>query len=156
MLTLTQLAGCGAGGTNTVTPQPIDFSDVVDAGVTASAGTNVVTIQGVDLAITLRLTLTSQMSSLQVLHVYRNGTEIASGTSGTTMDVVVSNGQSLQYFFTNAEDNSLWSGTGTVTNLSYGGATLDTFSYSLQDTGTGGGGGGWSGGGGGGGEWNPP
>lgn len=156
MLKLTQLVGFGAGGAPDVTPEPINFSDVADAGVTASAGTNVVTILGIDTAITLRLTLTSAMTALQSLHVYREGVEVTSGTSGVSIDVTVSNGHSLQYFFTNAEDNTTWSGTATLINLSDGGATLETFGYSLQDTGTGGGG--WWGGGGGegGAGWNPP
>jgi hypothetical protein len=79
---------------------------------------------------------------------------VAEGTSGTTIDVTVANNQTLQFIFTNANDNTIWSGTATLTNLSDAGATLDTFTYSLQDTGTGGG----SGGGGAGGGWggDPP
>lgn len=136
MLKLTQLAGFGSGGGGTdATPNAIDFNNISDSGFTASAGTNVVTITGIDTTITLRLTLTSGMSGLRVVTVYRNGAFVSQGTSGTTIDVAMTNGQTLQYFFTNSQDASTWSGTATVTNLSDGGATLDTFTYTLQDTG---------------------
>jgi hypothetical protein len=56
--------------------------------------------------------------------------------AGTTLDVAVANGQTLQFTFTNTTDGTTWSGTATVTNLTANGATLDTFAYSLQDTGS--------------------
>ena len=62
--------------------------------------------------------------------------ELGSGSSGTTVDVAMTNGQTLQYAFTNAQDITTWSGTATVTNVSDGGATLDTFAYTLTDTGS--------------------
>jgi hypothetical protein len=137
MLKLTQLAGFGSGGGGTdATPDAIDFNNIADAGLTASAGTNVATITGIDTTITLRLTLTSAMSGLRVVSVYRDGGFVSQGSSGSTIDVTMTNGQTLQYFFTNAQDLTTWSGTATVSNLSDGGATLDTFTYSLQDTGS--------------------
>ena len=149
MLKLTHLAGFAVGGGPDATPDPIDFVDIADAGVTASAGTNVVSITGIDTTITLRLTLTSAMAAQQIVHVFRDGIEVATGVAGTTIDIDVANNQTLQYFFTNAADNTTWSGTATLTNLSDAGATLDSFTYLLQDTGTGGGFGGGGGGGGG-------
>ena len=38
--------------------------------------------------------------------------------------------------FTNSQNLTTWSGTATVTNESDFGAVLDTFTYTLQDTGT--------------------
>lgn len=140
MLTLTQLAGFGSGGGGTdATPDPIDFNDIADTAPDASAATNVVSIGGIDTTITIRLTLTSGMTGQRVVSIYRNGAFVAQGSSGTTIDVAVTNGQTLQYAFTNIQDNSTWSGTATVSNVTTGGTTLDTFSYTLIDTGSGGG-----------------
>lgn len=137
MLKLTQLVGFGSGGGGTdATPNAIDFDDIADTGFVASAATNIVTINGIDTTITLRLSLTSAMSSLRTVDIYRSGAYVGSGSSGTTVDVAMTNGQTLQYAFTNAQDITTWSGTATVTNLSDGGATLDTFAYTLTDTGS--------------------
>ena len=137
MLRLTQLIGFGTGGGGTdATPDAIDFNDISDSGFTASAFTNVVTISGIDTTITLRLTVTSAMTANRAVYVYRDGVLDSYGTSGTTIDVAIMNGQTLQYAFTNAQDLSTWSGTATVSNVSDGGATLDTFTYTLQDTGS--------------------
>lgn len=142
MLKLTQLVGFGAGGSGVdKTPAPVDFTDIADAGVTASAGTNVVTITAIDLPITLRLTVSEPMSAERTVSTYRDGVLAATANAGTTTDVVMTTGQTLQYVFVNAQDNTTWSGTATLTNVTDGNATLDTFAYSLQDTGSGGGGG---------------
>lgn len=139
MLTLTQLAGFGTGGGGTdATPAVINFNDISDIGFTASAGTNVVTILGIDTTITLRLSLSANMTAQRTVGIYRNGTFLGQGASGAAVDVTITNGQTLQYFFTNSQNNTTWSGTATVSNLSDGGAVLDTFAFTLQDTGTGG------------------
>ena len=139
MLKLTQLVGFGgAGGGTDVTPNPIDFFDISDAAIVASAATNPVVVSGIDTAITLRLTLTTGMTSLRVVDVYRDSVFVAQGVSGTTVDVSITNGQTLSYNFTNSQNNTTWFGTATVTNVSDGDVVLDTFSYTLQDTGTGG------------------
>jgi hypothetical protein len=139
MLKLTQLTGFAAGGgTVDATPDPIAFDDISDAGVTASATTTLVTISGIDTTITLRLTLTASMSASQIVDVYRDGGFVTQGASGTTVDVAMTNGQTLQYNFTNALDGTSWTGTATVTNVSDGNAVLDTFAFTLIDTGSGG------------------
>lgn len=97
MLKLTHLAGFAAGGGPGVVPDPIDFADIFDAGVTATAGTNVVTVTGITVAITLRLTLSVAMSPLKVVEVYRDGSLFALGSSGTTVDVTIANNQTLQF-----------------------------------------------------------
>lgn len=150
MLKLTHLAGFSVGGGPAATPDPIDFNDIADAGVTASAATNVVTVTGIGVAIVLRLTLSDAMSAQQTVEAYRDGVLVAEGASGTTIDITIANNQTLQFIFTNALNTVLWSGIATLTNLSDAGAVLDTFAYDLQDTGTGGGGGGGGWGG------NPP
>lgn len=138
MLKLTQLAGfgTGSGGGIDATPEPIDFNDISDTGLVASAATNVVTITGIDTTITLRLSLTAGMTPSRTVDVYRAGAYLTTGSLGTTIDVALTNGQTLQYAFTNAQDLSTWSGTATMTNSTDGGATLDTFAYSLTDSGS--------------------
>jgi hypothetical protein len=144
MLKLTQLVGFGAGGGGGVdkTPDPFDFTDIFDAGVTAAASTEEITITGIDVPITLRLSLTAPMSAARTVSVFRNGVVVDVASSGTSVDVEMTNGQTLHYLFVNSQDNSIWGGTATVTNLTDGNAVLDAFMFSLQDTGTGGGGGG--------------
>lgn len=141
MLKLTQLVGfaSGGGGGTDATPSAIDFDDISDAGITASASTNVVTILGIDTTITLRLTVTSAMSAQRPIYVYRDGAWVSTNTSGTTVDVTVTNNQTLQYTFANSQNSTTWSGTATVTNENDAGAVLDTFTYTLTDTGSGGG-----------------
>lgn len=137
MLKLTQLVGFGGGGGGIdATPNAIDFNDVSDTGFIASAFTNLVTITGIDTTITLRLTLTVAMSSQRTVTVYRDGLFVSQGTSGTTVDVAMTNGQTLQYAFTNSQNSTTWTGTATVTNETDGGATLDTFAYTLTDSGS--------------------
>lgn len=137
MLKLTQLVGFGTGGGGTdATPDAIDFNDISDSGFVAAVFTNEVTISGIDTTITLRLSLTSAMSASRTVDVYRDGALVNSASSGSTIDVTITNGQLLKYFFTNAQNVSTWSGTATVTNLSDGGVTLDTFAYTLTDTGS--------------------
>lgn len=141
MLKLTQLVGfaSGGGGGTDATPNAIDFNDISDAGITASAFTNVVTISGIDTTITVRLTVTSAMSGQRPVYVYRDGGWVSTTTSGTTVDVTMTNNQTLQYGFANSQNSTTWSGTATVTNESDAGAVLDSFTYTLTDTGSGGG-----------------
>jgi hypothetical protein len=140
MLKLTQLAGFGSGGGGTdATPNAINFGDISDSGFTATAGTSVATVTGIDTTITLRLSLSASMSGVRAVSVYRNGAFVSQKTSGTTIDLTIMNGETFQYFFTNALDNTTWSGTATLSNLSDGGTILDTFAFTLQDTGEDGG-----------------
>lgn len=141
MLMLNQLIGFGSGSGGGVgsTPNAIDFGDISDAGIVAFAATNVVTITGIDTTITLRLTLTTAMTAGHFVSAIRDGVFVSTTSSGTIVDVTVTNNQTLQYYFTNQTNFTIWSGTATLTNLSDGAATLDTFAFDLQDTGNGGG-----------------
>jgi len=138
MLTLTQLIGFGSGGGGgtDATPNAINFFDISDVSLDPAAVTNEVTISGIETTITLRLTLTSGMTGDRYVLIYRNGVFATYGTSGTTIDIDLTNNQTLQYAFGNSQDLTTWAGTATVSNLTDGGAILDTFAYSLQDTGS--------------------
>ena len=137
---LTQLTGFGsAGGGDDATPDAIDFVNISDSGLTATAFTNVVTIAGIDTTITLRLTLTVDMTAQHTVSVFRDGAFTVFGNAGATIDVTVANGQTLEYAFANSQNSTVWSGVATVTNESDGGAALDSFTYTLTDTGAGGG-----------------
>jgi hypothetical protein len=140
MLTLTQLIGfgSGSGGGTDATPDAINFTDVSDTGITASGATNDVLFTGIDTTITIRVTLSAAMGSGRTMAVYRNLAFVGSAASGTTLDVTVTNGQTLTYAFTNTLEATVWSGTATVTNLSDLSTTLDTFLYYLEATGGGG------------------
>ena len=147
MLHLTQLAGfatqsAAADGT----PDPITIPNIADAGFVASAQTGAVTITGIDASVTLRLTLSATMSPERTVDAYRDGTFISQGTAGSTIDVTLTNAQTLHYAFSNAADLTTWSGTATLTNLTDANPVLASFTFNLQDTGSGGGGGGGGGG----------
>lgn len=148
MLHLTQLAGFGAQSANAdFTPNPITIANIADAGFVATAQTNTVTITGIDASVTLRLTLSAAMSPERTVDAWRDGELVNQGTAGSTIDVTLTNAQTLHYAFANAADLTTWSGTATLTNLTDANAVLATFTFALQDTGSGGGGGGGGGGG---------
>lgn len=147
MLTLTQLCAFGATNSADLVPDHFVLSDIIDAGFIASARTSIATITGISAPISLRLQLTSPMTAARTLAILVNGSAAAQASSGTVLDVTIANGQTLQIEMANAEDVSTWSGTATLSNLSSAGTPLASFTFNLQDTGSGGGGGGGGGGG---------
>ncbi|MDZ4739130.1 MAG: hypothetical protein SGJ03_04420 [Alphaproteobacteria bacterium] len=147
MLHLTQLSGFAShSAAADVTPDPITIPNIADAGFVASAQINTVTITGIDASVTLRLTLSAAMSPQRTVDAWRDGTLAGQGTAGSTIDVTLTNTQTLHYTFTNATDLTTWSGTATLTNLTDANTVLASFTFNLQDTGSGGGGGGGGGG----------
>ena len=141
MLHLTQFAGFGAqSAAADVTPNPINIPNIADAGFVASAQTITAAITGIDAGVNLRLTLSSAMSPERTVDVYRDGTPAGQGTAGSTIDVTLTNTQTLHYAFSNAADLTTWSGTATLTNLTDANTILASFTFNLQDTGSGGGG----------------
>ena len=146
MLHLTQLAGFAAqSAAADVTPDPITIPNIADAGFVASAQTITAAITGIDAGVNLRLTLSSAMSPERTVEVYRDGTLAGQGAAGSTIDVTLINTQTLHYAFSNATDLTTWSGTATLTNLTDANTILASFTFNLQDTGSGGGGGGGGG-----------
>ena len=147
MLTLTQLTGfAGSAQAADVTPNPVSIGDLSAAGFVATALTNAITITGINAPITLRFQLSSALSAARTLTLYRDGTPVVVGDTGTSVDVTVTNGQVLQAEFANALDLTTWFGTASLINTTDANALLSTFTFSLQDTGSGGGGGGGGGG----------
>jgi hypothetical protein len=141
LLKLTHLGGFAAGAAD-VRPNAVNFTDISVLDNPASGATNVVTFTGIDVTIALRLSLSSNMSFDNIVDVFRDGSPVAQGTSGATIDVSVANNQTLQFTFTNTMPVTTWSGTATLTNLTDANAVLDTFTYALTHIGGGGGGGG--------------
>ena len=146
MLCLTQFCAFGVSNPADLVPDPFSLSDLNDAGFVASARTNIITLTGISSPITLRLQVTSPMSTARVLTIFVDGSEVVLATSGTQADFAIANGQTLQIEMSNAQDVSTWSGTAALSNLSSANTLLASFAFSLQDTGSGGGGGGGGGG----------
>lgn len=141
-LNLTHMAGFGASSgpppapdstPNSVSGLFADLNDSVTSPTNASASNGPVTINGINQTITIRLTLTNNASATRSCAAAVDGINVAFVTSGTaTVEVTITNGQTLGYSMTNSINaTDTWSGTGTITNQSDGGATLDTFLYSL-------------------------
>ncbi len=138
MLRLTQLAGFGVAAGGDRTPNAIDLGNISATATEpndAVATNAAVAVSGINEAITLRITLTAAMSGTRIVEALVNGAVAATGNAGTTLDVVVNDGQTLAYRFSNTINSvggggNTWSGTATVTNVSDGDAVLDTFTYS--------------------------
>lgn len=142
MLHLNRLSGFGAGG-DSGPPDSIpdsisgvfaDISVLQDSPTDATGSTGNATISGINQTITVRLTVTVAFSATRIGQVFVGGSQQGSNaTSGTTLDCTITNGQTLSYTLSNTQNGEqTWSGTGTVSNESDGGTTLDTFTYSLQ------------------------
>lgn len=121
--------------TNDATPSAIDWTDTGNGVGTGIGSTNTPTISGIDVPITLRLSWTVSGNPLAAMYVSVNGSAAASGAT-SPLDFVVSNGQTVGFSYTNFTgyfyDTVSTSGTATVTNLTDGGATLDTFTYDVS------------------------
>lgn len=148
MLQLTHLAGFGAlAQAPDVTPTPVTIADISAAGFVATALTNAIIISGINAPVSLRFSLSSPLSTARTHTLYRDGVPAAIGDTGSSVDVQVVNGQTLQAEMANALDLTTWTGTVSLVNLSDASTVLASFAFSLQDTGSGGGGGGGGGGG---------
>ena len=142
MLHLNRLSGFGAGG-DSGPPDSIpdsisgvfaDISVLQDSPTDATGSTGNATISGINQTITVRLTVTTSFTASYKGQVFVAGVQQGSDqTSGTTLDCTITNGQTLSYTLINTQNGAnTWSGTGTVSNESDGGTTLDTFTYTLQ------------------------
>lgn len=147
MLTLTSLCGFASAIADAdVTPDPISWSPLSDAGFVATALTPPVIISGISIPVTLRASVSVPLTAQRTLTALRDGIQVAQAASGFATDFTIGNGQTLQIALTNASDLTTWSGTLSLNNLSGASALLASCPFSLQDTGSGGGGGGGGGG----------
>ncbi len=148
MLTLTSLCGFASATADAdVTPDPISWPPLSDAGFVATVLTPPVTISGISIPVTLRASVSVPLTAQRTLGVLRDGIQVAQASSGFAADFTIGNGQTLQIELANASDLTTWSGTLSLNNLSGASALLASCPFSLQDTGSGGGGGGGGGGG---------
>ena len=119
-----------AGGGVDVTPNAVDWNDVVSA---VSATTNTVTITGINTAINLSISYTGY--SVGAFDVYKNGTEF-SLTENNPETLSVSNNDQVYFFYPGPGEESTVSVT--VTNASDGNTVLDTFTMTAFQGGGGG------------------
>ena len=123
------------GNDRSVTPAPAwaNITDTQESPTNATATTNTDTIDGITGSVSLLITLTQAMSSTRTLAIIVDGATVTTENTGTTVEFIVAPGATVSFKFTNTDNSDqIWSGTATVTNLSDGGATLDTFTYSLH------------------------
>ena len=121
------IGGSPAGGSD-VTPDAVNWADI-GPGTTPQDNANQ-TISGIDTTIILEVNFTGSGASL--LYSVDNGTYTLLASGG---QFSVSNGQTVKFRFTRVASGTS-SGTATVTNESDGSTTLDTFTYSVNGTGT--------------------
>ncbi len=118
---LASLAGGGGGGSD-VTPAPLDWTDAFGDII---AHTNSQTITG----ITTPISLAAGASGGGNLHYSLNG-----GSAGYLGAFAVAAGNTLIWSILNTGTAAV-SGTVTITNVSDGGATLDSFNYTATGVG---------------------
>jgi hypothetical protein len=132
MLTLTALAGFGVSSAQAdASINPFTIDGIADTAPTAFAQTSDVIITGINVPVTLRLSLTQAATGGRIASVIRNNLVVAQVTAGTATEFQVSAGQALRFAFQNPVLPSLWSGTATLVNLTDGGAQIASFSYVL-------------------------
>jgi hypothetical protein len=119
-----------AGGGVDVTPNAVDWNDVVSS---VSATTNTVTITGINTAINLSISHTGS-NGVGAFSVYKNGTEF-SLNDDNPLPLSVSNNDEVYFSYSPAEETTV---SLTVTNASDGNTVLDTFTMTAFQGGGGG------------------
>jgi hypothetical protein len=126
-------ATAGVGGD--ATPDPVNWANI-GFGVSPQSNADQ-TISGISSAITLRATLSAGFydAGPKAFSVYKNSAIAGSVTpaNGATLDVSVSNGDTVHYEATKglAGSGTTWNATVTVANVNTG-ATLDTFTADVE------------------------
>lgn len=141
----------GIGGGTDVTPDAVNWGNITKTGQTGweNNSASAQTITGIDTVITLKASWTSTASSNKAKGYWVKNGAGAGAPVLTPAYVTAVSGDVLYFIVTDGYANPAGSadnGTVTVTNESDGGASLDTFTYSVQFVPGGGGGGGGSGG----------
>lgn len=115
-----------------VTPNPLNWANV-PSGVSPQSNADQ-TISGLSpgVSITLRATLSAGTygAGIKSFNVYKNSVLNGSVTpaNGATLDVTVQNGDTVHYEDTKGgTSGTAWDATTNVTNITDGGAAIDTF-----------------------------
>jgi len=124
----------------------MDWTNINITTISSTASSNVLTVSGINTAITIRwsIALGTSISVNRRFYIYKNGIEVNSGgnPAGGNVDISVVAGDTLSYSTYNTVSSTaadfLWH----VTNLSDGGAAIDIGSAYHYKTASGGGGGG--------------
>lgn len=111
-----------------VTPAAVNWTDITS--FSSPATTNTVSITGINTPVTFRAAWTGNIKGRWI----KNGAEQPSGAS--PRDVTINNNTTLAFRLTLETEPGAASGAVTVTNLTDGGAAVDTFAYYVEDTGT--------------------
>lgn len=124
----------GAGGADQ-TPAAVDWANIT---TTTPPGANAdKTISSINTMITLQLASSSVSgtSAMGIQNIYVNGVSVATHTpGGAATTFAVNNGDTVHFDAdaTGSSKTKLW--ISTITNLSDGGATLDTFTNTVTTT----------------------
>lgn len=134
-----------AVGGGDVTPAAVNWGNITNSGVNNGQGVNSAqTITGVNSPVTLQAAWTSLNSPPYSARGawFKNGVLVSAlADSPVSVNCVVNDSLYFYMSCSNAlEEGNYDTGTVTVTNTSDSGATLDTFTFTLQYTPSGGGG----------------
>jgi hypothetical protein len=123
--------GGGGGGGSDVTPNAVNWTNI-DTGATIGF-TNDVTITGIDTTITLGIAGTEEQDGADVyVEINNDGGTLLFTTPGSST-FTVSNGDVVSFQVQTFGSGFTSEGTATITNQSDSNATLDTFSYLVND-----------------------
>jgi hypothetical protein len=114
-----------------VTPGAANWTNITN--YRGSGTTNSQTITGLDTPVTFRASWTTS-GDTNIGYWTKNGVAEAAGVS--PRDVVINNNTTLTFTVETLATPASTSGTVTVTNLSDGGASIDTFTYLVEDMGS--------------------
>ena len=116
------------GPTPDPTPNAVNWNDIGTAA--GNATTNIQTISGINVTITLRATFTEDRDNY-TLQAVVNGSAVGSPVSSpSNFTFTVVSGDTVQF---NAVGGETRDSSATITNVSDGDAVLDTFGISLQE-----------------------
>lgn len=124
-----------SGGGSDVTPGAMDWDNITPTNVFGEELTNIETVAGIDAPSQFRATWTSTSSNPSAGCWIKNGVRQGMVLSPAYVNVVA--GDTLQFvlnsFLTAAPSSGNYdTGTVTVVNLTDGGASIDTFTYTVQ------------------------
>jgi len=123
----------GAGGGSDATPAAINWDNIATSGAVGYASNSAKTVTGIDKVVTFRAAWTSTGTVAKGRWI-KNGIEFSDyGLTPQDVNVSVNDQLAFQMDVSYAHPSGAYStGTVTVTNLTDGGAGIDTFTHTLQ------------------------